>query len=61
MISPLVGTRSVVSILIVVVFPAPFGPKNANISPFVDLERNIVHGREIAEIFVKFLTSMMLT
>src|SRR5690242_2125083 len=32
--SPLVGGNSVVSILIVVVFPAPFGPKNANTSPF---------------------------
>jgi hypothetical protein len=30
---PLVGVRSVVSILIVVVFPAPFGPRKANISP----------------------------
>src|SRR5690242_1099468 len=31
--SPLVGGNSVVSILIVVVFPAPFGPRNAKISP----------------------------
>src|SRR6266481_5289069 len=30
---PLVGARSVVSILIVVVFPAPLGPRNAKISP----------------------------
>src|SRR6476620_809469 len=30
---PLVGVSSVVNILIVVVFPAPFGPRNANISP----------------------------
>src|SRR5258705_12741546 len=31
--APLVGCRSVVSILMVVVFPAPFGPRNAKISP----------------------------
>src|SRR5947208_16718704 len=30
---PLVGVNSVVSILIVVVFPAPLGPRNAKISP----------------------------
>src|SRR3984957_18617835 len=30
---PLVGRNSVVSILMVVVFPAPFGPRKANISP----------------------------
>jgi hypothetical protein len=32
-IDALVGVRSVVSILIVVVFPAPFGPRKAKISP----------------------------
>src|SRR5436190_1937765 len=31
--APLVGCRSVVSILMVVVFPAPFGPRKAKISP----------------------------
>ena len=30
---PLVGRSSVVSILMVVVFPAPFGPRKAKISP----------------------------
>src|SRR5438132_139921 len=30
---PVVGRNRVVSILIVVVFPAPFGPRNAKISP----------------------------
>src|SRR6266478_8272672 len=30
---PLVACNSVVSILMVVVFPAPFGPRNAKISP----------------------------
>jgi hypothetical protein len=32
-ICPLVGASWVVSILMVVVFPAPFGPRNANTSP----------------------------
>src|SRR5437667_3408322 len=32
-IGPLVGVSSVVNILIVVVLPAPFGPRNAKISP----------------------------
>src|SRR5580704_5579888 len=32
-IEPLVGLSSVVSILIVVVLPAPFGPRKAKISP----------------------------
>src|SRR5438132_5319889 len=31
---PAVGRRSVESILIIVVFPAPFGPRTPNISPF---------------------------
>src|SRR5881394_642748 len=31
---PLVGRSTVVSILIVVVLPAPFGPRNANVSPW---------------------------
>ena len=31
---PEVGVRSVVSILRVVVLPAPFGPRNPTISPF---------------------------
>src|ERR1700724_114212 len=31
--SPLVGLSRVVNILMVVVFPAPFGPRNAKISP----------------------------
>lgn len=33
-IFPFVAVSSVVSIFIVVVFPAPFGPRNANIFPF---------------------------
>src|SRR6266513_5553934 len=31
---PLVGRKTVVSILIVVVLPAPFGPRNAKVSPW---------------------------
>src|SRR3954464_12968788 len=34
-IVPLVGVNNVVSILIVVVFPAPFGPRKAKISPLL--------------------------
>ena len=34
MIFPLVGLSRVVSILMVVVLPAPFGPRKAKISPF---------------------------
>ena len=32
--SPIDGTSNVVSIFMVVVFPAPFGPRNPKISPF---------------------------
>ena len=41
------GARSVVSIWIVVVLPAPFGPRNAKISPARDIERDAVDGRHL--------------
>ena len=33
----------------VVVLPAPLGPRNAKISPAGDIERNAVHGFDFAE------------
>jgi hypothetical protein len=35
---PLVGLRIVISMLMVVVFPAPFGPKKPKISPCFTLK-----------------------
>ena len=46
---PLVGCSSVVSIWIVVVLPAPFGPRNAKISPARHVERDAVDGLDLAE------------
>jgi hypothetical protein len=37
--------RSVVSILVVVVLPAPFGPKQAEQLPFLNLKRDITPRR----------------
>ena len=43
------GASSVVSIWMVVVLPAPFGPRNAKISPACDVERHAVDGLDVAE------------
>ena len=50
---PLVGRSSVVSILMVVVLPAPFGPRKAKISPGGDVEFNVIDGHGFAELFGK--------
>ena len=39
----------VISILMSVLFPAPFGPRHAKISPDVDAKGNIIHGGKILE------------
>ena len=51
---PLVGASSVVSILMVVVLPAPFGPRKAKISPG-DVERDVVDGGNVP----KFLDELL--
>ncbi len=43
---PLVLARVVVRIEMVVVLPAPFGPRKANSSPGVDVEADVVDGRD---------------
>ena len=50
------GRSSVVSIWIVVVLPAPFGPRNAKISPRLDVERHAVDGLHVAEGLARFCT-----
>ena len=52
---PLVGRSSVVSILMVVVLPAPLGPRKAKISPCCDVERDVVDGGEVAELLDQVL------
>ena len=47
---PLVGLRTVVSILMVVVFPAPLGPRKRENLALGNGERNMVHRAEIAEL-----------
>ena len=59
MIVPLVGCKSVVSILIVVDLPAPFGPKNAKISPFLTSKEMSFTAVKSPNRLTKFLTSMM--
>ena len=46
---PLVGRSSVVSIWIVVVLPAPFGPENAKISPAWTSNVTSLDGLDLAE------------
>ena len=41
---------SVVSILMVVVLPAPLGPRKAKISPSCDVKGDVVDGRKVAEV-----------
>ena len=48
---PLVGRKSVVSILMVVVLPAPFGPQESKYFSLRDLEADVLDGSEIAERF----------
>jgi len=44
---------SPVSILMVVVLPAAFGPRNAEKFPLPDVEVQIIHGLELAEILLR--------
>ncbi len=46
---PELGLTRPASILMVVVFPAPFGPRKPKISPSSDLERHPIHGDEASE------------
>ena len=55
-ILPLVEANKVVSILIVVDFPAPFGPKKANISPFLTLNETSFTAVKSPNFLVKFST-----
>ena len=48
---PEVGGVSVVIMRISVVFPAPFGPSSPKISPSRDVEADVVHRHQIAELF----------
>lgn len=52
---PLVGLRSVINILIVVVLPAPFGPKNPNISPFLTEKDTLSTAIKLLYFFVRLL------
>ena len=56
-IVPAVGLKSVVSILIVVVLPAPFGPKKAKISPFGTLKETSLTAVKLPKVLVKFKAS----
>ena len=47
---PEVGGSRVVSILIVVVLPAPLGPSRPKTSPFFHRQVQGIHGREFAEV-----------
>ena len=59
-IVPVVGCSRVVSIFIVVVFPAPFGPRNAKIEPAsTSKEISFTAVNEWPNFFVKFLTDML--
>src|ERR1041384_4138841 len=59
-IAPAVGERSVVSIFIVVDFPAPLGPRNANRSPF-STEKEISSTAVNSPNFLLKLLTMMIS
>ncbi len=57
---PLVGFSSVVSTLMVVVLPAPFGPRNAKISPFFTSNDTSFTAAKSPNFFTRFSTRIML-
>src|SRR3954470_14535426 len=57
---PLVGFASVHSMLIVVVLPAPFGPRNPNTSPASTLKRTPLTASTSSKDFLRSSTSMAL-
>lgn len=56
---PLVGRSRVVSMFMVVDFPAPFGPRKAKISPAVTEKEMWSTAVKPLKIFVKFVTFMI--
>ena len=58
-ISPVVACKSVVSILIVVVLPAPFGQRNANISPVPTEKEMSLTATKSLNFLVRFFTSII--
>ena len=56
---PEVGCKRVVSILMVVVLPAPFGPRNAKMLPFgTSKEMSFTAVNPCLNVLVRFLTDM---
>src|SRR3989344_959403 len=58
-IVPELGFNKVVSIRIVVVFPAPFGPKNANISPLLTSKEILFTAIKSLNFFTKSFTAII--
>src|ERR1700755_808116 len=56
---PLVGLSSVVSILMVVVFPAPLGPRKAKISPSATSKETSFTAVKEPKVFTRFCTRIM--
>ena len=52
--APLVGCSSVVSILMVVVFPAPLGPRKAKISPAATSNETSLTAVKVPNVFTRF-------
>src|SRR5215831_4843852 len=57
--APLVGRSSVVSILMVVVFPAPLGPRKAKISPAATSNETSLTAVNEPNVFTRFCTLIM--
>src|SRR5580704_19774811 len=57
--APLVGRSSVVSILMVVVFPAPFGPRKAKISPSATSNETSFTAVNVPKVLTKWLTRII--
>src|SRR5580693_6923127 len=56
---PLVGASRVVSILMVVVLPAPLGPRKANISPFATSKDTLSTAVKSPNFFTRFCTRII--
>jgi len=56
---PLVGRNSVVSILMVVVFPAPFGSEKREYFFLCNVEADVINGCEISEFLTRWLTEII--
>jgi hypothetical protein len=52
---PLVGKMRVINILIVVLFPAPLGPRKTEHIAAIDIDVKVIHGHNLFKFFIKII------